>query len=1685
MIKKLLLLALLAASALAGYAQQACDLVLTPDGSNSCILERHAIDFSLIRACRGNTVSYRVHSHSAIGYEWTVAGGSFQLNSDSTVCEVTWGGGNSGMVTVEALMPDSTICMSRLQVVLEDKPVAGVISMPNYIVNVDNPEQKLIEVCAGDTLTFVDNSTSGARPIVDYYWEFPNGVSNSRSISFVAEIPGDYPIVHRVYNECGCYDEVEIKLIVKEECPLKLSCFGTACAYSQHNYSVFSPNCTDYLWNVEGGTIVSPQHMSDVTVQWGAPESGYGMLYLDGSSCDCHCKSRKSIKVPVISDNVTISGPDTLCLGEQYTFSVPLWGATQYSWSVSPDTGITMTADNNILTLVSNRKGPFTVSVTYSCDFLGCGPYTATKVVKVQKRLDIQASPSGREVCIGSQISFTTNTPESSQWTVELNDSVVRSVFAPAFSFTFDTSGMYVVRARNDNLCNEAVTTIIVKDNPPAPTDISGPDTICPGFSAEYSANPSRPDYYILWEWNQDGDTHTYVGNKANITFGLRVEDINVYQVDRRTGCRSEATVYHVAPFRIADWPYNDLIKVCQGQTITLSNLRDQSDNDVLYEWKVMPAYPLSIQGSHLNAQVTLLANYTNDLPTTVQLILKRTYCGTYRYDVAYVRIGEIDSPTITHDPICKDVPTAFSVSNIADADRDSSYWYVDNDSDGRIYGIPARMVFDDMNSHVVHLHYVSKYGCEADASYTFTPCPPLPNMHVEANGDTLSVVVEGGGEGYSYRWMTGDTTSSIVVESTDSYRCIVTSPECGCIKEFVRGQNGDISSHGCIFVESAFRIVNHCDNIISIDHLRGHGLNYPITVRLYQGNTYRQNIVEGPNQRLLVPDTGAYSVTIYWDSGDTCYNSTVRDTITTAINIQLQNDCSGRLVVNAQRTDGLRVNISARVSKPQNGVLVGLRMGFNRVSIPIPDSGWYQVQLRLGATDCYIDTLFHFDALPTIQGVDVRRIMCKDTPFRHEADATGEGLTYKWDFGDGSWNYGNGIDHVYFYSTYPIIALTVTDRNGCTSTLSTDVTIKVNYLESYGINQAFNPLCPGDSAVIQTRFDGNNTYSWYPCSRFTSSQAFVYQAGTNIVDITSNQEKCRKQLEINVAYPNGPFAAILCDSTYCFGEIAELVGDVGEGFSYQWHILSAHSSGSSYSSNFDYHIVDTGSHQAILIVTDANGCTSSDTAYFYVHPTPAAPGLQFCTNACITDGPVELCSTTGQSLLWSNGTNGASTRYFTDGPAGAYYIDPATGCRSFPATIQIPEAPDFDGLLTGCYCIDKDDLPTRLPLYTLGSPYPLPWDWRYANSPIDIGMLPPSPDSLKIPFAGEYNLMVLDYGLGCRAVSPSLVIEDEGCKNQIDTTRRVVGFIAKKFCEQDGCVLRYRVTVRVCNDTRDPVCIDDIYPTLPISYAVTSGIPMTLNPGECQDVTMIMQYDFSAPSSFVFVMACGTKSVGAFVVDLSDWMDCVHPDTCRVDATSTFSIDAALSEPNQSAFFNFALTFPTFSGTVISVGCDHGQIIDGRYAGSTYTGLLMMDYGLMSQMVVDSADFCFHIVCCDNGTFCISTICIPYDRFWKLCGEIQNSHSYKGQRQIPNEGDKAFVLVPNPASGWVRVVEQESTDIGEEIKMIEVFSMNGQKVVTAESENQFDSSRLPSGAYIVKVVTSTDRREYLKLIKQ
>ena len=81
------------------------------------------------------------------------------------------------------------------------------------------------------------------------------------------------------------------------------------CAGEKVTYKVIAPACNEYHWYVNGGNIVDGQDTPTPVIQWDNPESGYGVIGLDGFLCgDIACPTMLSKKVAVIGGGRTIQG---------------------------------------------------------------------------------------------------------------------------------------------------------------------------------------------------------------------------------------------------------------------------------------------------------------------------------------------------------------------------------------------------------------------------------------------------------------------------------------------------------------------------------------------------------------------------------------------------------------------------------------------------------------------------------------------------------------------------------------------------------------------------------------------------------------------------------------------------------------------------------------------------------------------------------------------------------------------------------------------------------------------------------------------------------------------------------------------------------------------------------------------------------------------------------------------------------------------------------------------------------------------------------------------------------------------------------------------------------------------------------------------------------------------------------
>lgn len=1696
--------------------QSTCSVVLVPEGDYLCILERAPLDLSVARACRGNMVCYTAVASSGTTLTWEVEGGSWDPLTTGTQCCVTWGDDAGGRVTVMATDVTGNECTATIQVVLEDKPVIGLRSVPNYIVNPSDPTSKTITVCSGDSVTLTDNSTSLLTPITGYFWESSFGTSVGSSFSFTAPSQGTYTIYHRVYNECGCYDEEEITLKVGESCDYDLSCVGTVCAKSIVTYNIDDASCTDYLWNVEGGTLVGGQHTPSPTVQWGEPEIGYGSLYLDGGLCDCECLSQRSVRVPVISDNVMLSGPDTICPNVVVRFSMPLWGSTEYTWTVTPSTGVTIDYDSvpGRVDIKFSHTGWYDIETEYKCDFLNCGPFSVTKHVLVQPQLVI-VSPTDHTVCVGNAVSFSSSAAGVCRWSVWRDGQpVTQPATCTTFSHTFTTPGIYTVRAGNDGYCNYAEFLVEAVPGPdPIPiSDITGPLRVCPNSTMAYSVTPAGNRYCTHWEWVKDGVTKTWTGDNVYIDFGNTVGAVNVYRMDILTGCQSVATVYPVTAFQPSPWPYSGILRKCEGETFSLQV--DNEEDMVVYEWSATPANAISFQNDNWGHQVSALPNYLTSSPYDAWVILNRKACpdnsGNYHIqikDTVQLRIGELASFSILPTTACEvatltiDNPTLLSMS---DASR--CYWEISGPGNNTWteHGIPVDVEFPTTGNYSITLHYYTQQGCYAMVSgncYAHV----LPLCHIDISGGQLCV--QGLDASYDYSWnpVPGSGPCIQYLPSIMHYTCTVTHQETHCSN--ILDYDGPVYGHSPIcntYVAGMITDVSHCcfNKYTVTVNTGNNGVTTPYSMRIIQfGRTLASFLgLTSSTTDILVPKVGPFIVCIEWNDGICKYSVSDEYTVQTVLNFDVSSDCQNIIVHDySEYASGFLPNRTIMVysdaSTPPGipTTTQSMPSSSRHLSIPFtPDGISHRVRIALGSSPCcYIDTYVQHNIPPSITPPQISGHLCANTPVLFSASVNGTSpLTYRWDFGDGSHNYGNDIYHVYGSSFSNDITLTVKDGSGCVSTWTKNhAQVTIHTKPNLFVRQLSDAICYGDNATLESYpGDGSSTYAWEHDATLTTQYAIVKDGG-NYKAFENTQYGCQLEAIGNASYPNEIPAVIICDGTYCDGDKVTAFGNVGSNFTYQWTVTPAPTSPPlSYSSpnlsfTTNYPPSTNGVYTLGLTVSTAGSiCTNSVSKAISIHPLPPAPTISFGTNPCITEGPVDLISTGGNILLWSNGNHGTSAQYYTSGLASAYYVNPTTGCKSMLATILIPRPPAFDALLTGCYRKCDTELSSNLPVYGLGVTEDSPWEWYLNDELIASGnTTPPSPVvDLPLSESGEYRLSVTDYGKGCDAISPELIIETMECDDPLEDADLNVT-VQSISCLSTGCSLYYYVQIKICNISGEDIWIEKFY---------GQNIQQTLHPNDCINVFKNIPFSVPMPPYIYCEISFGPEMVDTISIGPVTWPKCNIKEDCNISINPVFALNATMNSGGQTVYMDYYLTMPTTVSAVIAVWSDDGQVITQNNTLPVATGTLMLDFGRLSQAAAGENEICLNVLCCiDNGQeFCIQKVCIKAINLHDIATGTINPdipEFSKGSIGTSSFETNTMALAPNPTTGTVTVVDATTGNPLQDVAALTVLSILGQQVLHSSGKSRFDMTKFPSGAYIVRVVTEDGTIENIKLTKK
>ncbi len=649
-----------------------------------------------INVCESSTVTYNAQDvtpayfGNVYRYEWTVNGGTFTSNGQTTlsnstfntnplnVVTVHWGSTGSGSLTVTEYCLFGCMPAERTYCILK-------IESPDANFEIDgNPVQlnQVITICVNQTVNFQDVSTfSPDSPILFWGWDFGDNTTNSASEnpSHTYTAAGTYTVILTVTNKCGCISTFNCDIEVLDlEAPV-IQCPSVVCQNDVATYSTPS-HCAQYDWFVLGGTQLPTSDPANFAVKWDnvAPE-GFGYISLDGTYCPGHCPSLSTIKVPVILSEASITGEVTLCPNTRYRYRLPAWPATDFNWTLSfsglpggPEIKSFSENGNEI----EINSGSFLVSFSIDCKYYNTITYCyghATLNVVVHPKPIITAPATS---CISSGITCSLNLSQPTSgiiWTISdpINNitSVTSGNSVNIPGNVFSMPGKYIITSGSSEFCDPEPVVVNVVDAPTTPTEVFGEDKVCPGYPYTYTVDPMDGTVvnWLITNGVISGTTsNTATGNTVVIIWsGNGSISVNRCWNDL-PGCCSSGFSSPVSQITVTGYidPQSQSNAPCEDGS---DHYDLKLDNDViaeLYQWSFDPENVANITNGQGTASIDVVFNHTG--LATSHLYCHVVKCGIatdFSYEINILPTTSLTSLTPATLTVCSGVEVTFSVS--------------------------------------------------------------------------------------------------------------------------------------------------------------------------------------------------------------------------------------------------------------------------------------------------------------------------------------------------------------------------------------------------------------------------------------------------------------------------------------------------------------------------------------------------------------------------------------------------------------------------------------------------------------------------------------------------------------------------------------------------------------------------------------------------------------------------------------------------------------------------------------------------------------------------------------------------------------------------------------------------------------------------------------------------------------
>jgi len=605
------------------------------------------------------------------------------------------------------------------------------------------------------------------------------------------------------------------------------------------------------------------------------------------------------------------------------------------------------------------------------------------------------------------------------------------------------------------------------------------------------------------------------------------------------------------------------------------------------------------------------------------------------------------------------------------------------------------------------------------------------PTCEASVNG-SIAVQVNGGTQPYDFQWDSGQQTANISGLGVGDYRLTVTDTN-GCQASF----QASLTAAGSLDV-SVSTVAPTCV-----------GLNNGSATVTTPGTFSYQWSAGGTGSSISGLSPGTYFVTV--SSADGCV--AVRS---------FEIAAAPAIVLQTSVTPSCLNELNGTATASATGGAGGFSYAWSNLQTGASVSNLLPGIISVTATDADGCTQSELVIIPGVPfpALSVVNILPPDcsgqNPGAAEVLATGGTgmITYQWNdpqsqTGPSALNLNAGI-----------YVVTATDENGCSASISVELTPPADFLLAPGA--VSNPICFGEAngsaaAVVQGG-SGSFSYLWNDPAAQTGPQATNLAAGTYTVSVTDNVSGC---IQITTVQLNNPpllqlaianTADVPCAGQSVGAATVSATGGTGS-YSYLWNDPAAQTGPQA---------TNLAAGNYSVIVTDANGCTAQTQIEINEPQALDAQVVNFSAPLCFgqNNGSATVGVTGGTgayTYLWNDPALQSSATAANLAP-GNYTVSvrDANNCTT-SVSVAIPATPAIVVAVLGqSDPVCAGDSNGSLSVSASGGTGPLSYDWSNGQSSTALSNLP----------AGNYTLSVTD-GNGCVQVqafdlmpAPAIVIQ-------------------------------------------------------------------------------------------------------------------------------------------------------------------------------------------------------------------------------------------------------------------------------------------------------------------------------------